>query len=1140
MTHPFESSLPALQINANAELLQELKGSRILIPQDRRSEVAVLDLSDAQAGDRITLNPGVGDIAPLAAVLLHNGDERREVTLGAHDCREQGMELALRVTKPLSDQDLQRLQDRYTANDIYLNYASGGKQRTVTIAFTEAVPTVDTLDPIQLACTEETVDVELRRAEIQAKTRIHLSYASLVQPPSETHYAGPTPNVMVNCLLTDVSGQADDYLKRNSHLIQIVDTTRDSDTISGRALSLSVLIEPGEVKNLAVTVAADFLDSPELRNLEMLRIDWEAYPVDDTSQRAGPALRDDQICAISRAKGELLEIKFRDECVVPRMRPELSAVEPFRARHRFTRSDFSDEGANTVSLSWSVLEPGDVTDMACHSQVLPVGQTVPDVNAIDDQSMLPVSDLTGKIDVPLDAFPQVETYLKHAEVVTLAVVLAVRYGGETLKGWVTVDIVSGRPSNGVLFCLDMGASAAAVWIGTHESNVRGLTLPLGDFAQSVFGNHREYDPLRTENPLLPTKVGLLSKRNARSLFDHLSLGRVTRIGGSQSAVKARLTWLDRIYDISLPSVRPKNPELGADTTPADAAARDVAPLDEARYTLTDLKRAFLTGEARRMKAVWRRDRSTGAVSETTRINLPDLLADVFDEMGRYIVPNALQFDHLDQSSSIKETYYEKWLKAEPQNMDVVITHPSGIHKGRMLKFKEAGRRFAKALCGDGANEKTRAKEPRFVPEALAAAYAGIDWSAMTDRHDAPVFACLDLGASTYDATLVQIRTDRDRPDIRTPWNVLAHFGGPIGGEDLDAALRDLVHDFVARTYLSGGPGAAADQGPFKLSPAFENRQRLLLELEDRIARAKAQASDDLRTQVKSNRLAAYEWDDGHSGHGWQVDLTDVLELNLQALGQRPTGSIATGRLAVWQQETGAQKRIFLNVPFSELQGPLTKHDRRRDSPRLVAKVLGEAVPTLLLREAARKGCTSLSWIVSGRTMLWPPIYRQLRDTVARSGLAGQVPPLPDEPEKLKQRVIEGARSMVAANVEISEGALNPLALLSTRPNFKDGVQPISDVTYLDGDNSTRTVTRAAHHYLVDAMPGLDEKYLRKLMSVEEIERLFGYFEERLYRTVRNLAYLQDNDRLSFQVGSSSIDVSLGGVEEEIVINRVSK
>lgn len=168
----------------------------------------------------------------------------------------------------------------------------------------------------------------------------------------------------------------------------------------------------------------------------------------------------------------------------------------------------------------------------------------------------------------------------------------------------------------------------------------------------------------------------------------------------------------------------------------------------------------------------------------------------------------------------------------------------------------------------------------------------------------------------------------------------------------------------------------------------------------------------------------------------------------------------------------------------------------------MVRLLGRAVPAMLIREAARQQAQRPKWIVTGRASLWPPIYSGIARTIeAMNG--GEPLAAPFDPHDMKNAIVYGARSLAISGLEVDDGTRHPYAMVSYRP--ADG--GIAEIRYLPTEQRERDGVRTpfiANSWLSRVLPGLGEPGDARTISRDEIVRLFTVFGQRAAIDVRQM------------------------------------
>lgn len=640
---------------------------------------------------------------------------------------------------------------------------------------------------------------------------------------------------------------------------------------------------------------------------------------------------------------------------------------------------------------------------------------------------------------------------------------------ERFFGALHVGITARPQTREVIGCLDFGASSSAFYL-MRSSDDRRTPLALGDFAFSLIGKHAEYVPSATvPMALLPMAVSLSSDAHMRSEKDPLSLVHPDFIGTEENAVRKRLEFGKRSYDVSIPCV-----------DIADASGHT-------DRTIKDLKRRFISPSTLTLPEVWRKDGSS--VSKVRQIDFDNLLHDVFSELGSYVLPRALVHSGGDRDQA------EVWLDMNLSNLSLVFTHPCGLAEDRLKAFKSAAQRFAKHFTGQ--IEDDLKCQLKFVPEALAAAYYCIEQYRANDPQGTAsghrTYACLDVGAGTLDATLLTV--EHGEGGYVKSWEIDTHFGAPVGGQDLDSAILGVALSALDSSLAEGGelfesheyyPDIAAD-------PA-----RRKAEVAKRIDAAKKVLSEVVRKHA-ADTSTAYSWNLTSLPSAFDIDLAEIVRT-------KSTGGAGHPRKYPTPSEqpdihldptTGAPR---LSIPKDALRvlGDFDLSDIGRTDPRSVVALLGRAVPAMLAREAKRRNRTDVTWFVTGRTPLWPPLFETIAETVRSTGVGALADTRPFSAAQMKTAVVEGAISLSQTNLDLSDRETLPLAWVRRVSAMVDelsmqSILRLEEVRYLD--NLLSSTPLPVHDWsLAHVLPGLQDDTNSPQIGRNQIEELFREFD----------------------------------------------
>lgn len=626
-----------------------------------------------------------------------------------------------------------------------------------------------------------------------------------------------------------------------------------------------------------------------------------------------------------------------------------------------------------------------------------------------------------------------------------------------------------------LACIDLGTSSTAIWLGkANLSGHPGRPLPLGYWLSRFDPGHEEWAPDREDRDqiLIPSHIGLGSTANLRARFDALSLGDLSLVGDDEKAVGRRLAALKRDYDLSVPF-----------------APRSSIP-DHVPHIIFDLKRKLIAPSERILTpgGVYRSD-ADGGVETTTEVVLADLISDYFDELGSYLVPQALQ-EPTRNADPRSHDLLTRWIDGL-EGLGVVLTHPNGIPDARKVLYERAGRRFLAAM--NGTSGAAGAPWVKLVPEALAAARFGIDETVgrLKIEDGYHTFGAIDIGAGTYDVTLIECLV-RDR--TVDSWTVRSHFGLTVGGLDLDRAIAERVRDV-----LQTAANQLRRDGLFEFELDLPSIAPDLHGQRDPVSRSRGQNFLH-ELQAAKQRLTAdllatssYDWSENKDVRfDVQVGLAPQADWPVratqQALAARDSRDIQINGFdatLVIERDAEGTSGIVLSLGAGVFEGrpPRPSHD----DPRTVVEFVGEVLPALSVAELRRLGLPPPRWIVTGRAALWPPLYRAIQRTFAEEGESAGVMAreMPYRPDMMKQAVLLGAIGLAQEpHLHLGADVLNTLAVVvyggagegAARTGTLDA-PVVNSIRYIDDTRSAhgqfRLETRG-RFAIVRALPGLDD------------------------------------------------------------------
>lgn len=593
-----------------------------------------------------------------------------------------------------------------------------------------------------------------------------------------------------------------------------------------------------------------------------------------------------------------------------------------------------------------------------------------------------------------------------------------------------------------LVCVDFGASAIAVAVARGEELYQmpargGLLrpLPLGDWFQTIDGFHPEIVPARqaagqsAASVLLPSYVGLSSSIKLRTMFDPLSYGDFEAM--LEDSVPRRLEMLGCEYDVSVPY--PSYDKLS----------------DELGKIVFAIKRELVKGSDTMQVASHVYALRAGVLERTTEIDTARLFSDCCRELGSSIVTRTLRYatqpGRVDAALELR-TFQNTMETGSDDAIGLVLTHPFGMDAKQLGLYREAGRRFLGGLLGRSP-EHSELGRIITVPEALAAARYGLYRLLSVARDqigERVTIVCLDIGASTYDVTIIDAETRKSRASQPLPdWSIRGHFGILLGGTDLDAAIARRVIQIVQ---------AAADTSEIAARFAIERNlkatnARIDTSGDRRLRRKQRNFLDALQRAKKSltDRLLArpgpYQWTDDFL----------VVDIGTAALpgsegDDRPFASL-TPELIPGKDDPPARFKIAgeaaelicgrdaTGTPYVNLSIPADSFQVRRTerqpfargseevSADEITEVLGRRIPELTAAVAGSLATGApIWWIVTGRAALWAPLYANIAEIAASNG--GNIAEKPYRPTEMKEAVLEGALRL-AVEMHLPLTATNP-------------------------------------------------------------------------------------------------------------------
>lgn len=931
---------------------------------------------------------------------------------------------------------------------------------------------------------------EISRVEKNDRNDVDLFHVGAKQPATRLEFGGTKTEGHISgslvCLIDGVSTDITSYLKLGTN-------------ISRSNLGVPCELQSGDEISIPCTVSInEVFDAADSADNLSMQFDWKCTFGDDDRAPLSGSYKFE----LELRQGEILALNYRNTSAVPNMtRTVTSFAERFPLEFSVPISGGGVQFELGDTIEFEVVSLDDSWDVVAHAHIQPMGDPTildssEDFKLVQNFAIDQVNG--GKIQVPFHN----TTFDENAD--TDRYQLFIRFEAQRLKlkaglflldeedflerkfGTVAVDIVLRQRDPKYLICLDYGASAIGAWFGRVERNLIRQLIPLGSFAYSLAGAHAEYDPnkKRWQNVLLPSTVGLNPTKHLRSRKAPLSYGNLSMVGSKLPAAEKRMAFYDRTYDISLPVDRDFLSE-----------EKNATYMDLQTVIIPDLKRMLMNSDAELKHRIKQSviERTANGLQATREIDLEALTKDVFHELGSYLIPNALFYAHDQLDGPITgengDERFDQWLESADTDVQVVITHPSGIAQNKQQLYKNAGRSFTQGLTGAQPNASTR--EPRLIPEALAAAYFGISRSP-TRGEGTEIFACIDIGASTVDASLIEAKM---RHDSIESWTVFAHFGATIGGANLDEALLAVLIQNMRELFSASEPIFE----DMELDHRFLRDEALKAALLPRVQQAKRELSETLMRQAGPN--GEYRWAHAGDGSCFSVELNDIVRsiTSGKPLNERKTaitGTDGTVNLCVRTNVTGGQT-VCIEIPSEMLDADEPLQNPSRSNPQTVARTLGHAVPAMLIREARRLNVRDPKWVVTGRASLWPSIFSGIRHTAETFGQETDAAPMkPFAPDDMKNATVFGAARLATAGLEITDGVDHSYALVL----HDDGRGVVSDIEYLDTrsrSEGNKSVRFLPNRWLSRVLPGLNDVGTDQDITREEIVHLFGIFGQKV-------------------------------------------
>lgn len=620
-------------------------------------------------------------------------------------------------------------------------------------------------------------------------------------------------------------------------------------------------------------------------------------------------------------------------------------------------------------------------------------------------------------------------------------------------------------------CIDIGTSATAVWVA--ELAKRGTAtsyeaLPLGEWLEEIDKLHSESSRIAQvrKSVLIPSHIGLAGFEGLRARYNPASLGDLRLALDDRDHTLARLQFLDRTYDISVPFPN-SNALPGAATRvfkylkAALTAGRDEIPLKS---------------------SIYRRNRRLDKLIRTQKLEVTRLLEDYIDELVKLYV-----FRHVATNLDGDADEIDDAVRP-PQ---FVITHPCGVGNELRRAYQDAFTKVVGRFASDGDD----LVEPLLFPESFAAGRYALQRLAGERRaptHPA-VVAALDIGAGTFDVSIFA-HNGRNRTSAMP----LADFGVPLGGNQLDRAIYEQVDSILRKV--------AADRRfteLFRLNTADRSRYEATLE------RGVLVAKVELSRRLLADSTLNYSWRD----EPFRLPLFEpdpdpdlsslVTPVEPGRLRGRTLPFSIDGEDVVLAVQPDSERGdvVTLDIPRALLDGR---------SPNLanIVEGLGKLLPDIAV-ESARKLAKSdpvyadrdICVIVTGRTALWPPLFSAIRRAIELHSGAVLLNQMPFDPESMKKAVVLGG-ALGQSDPELvsrTRARSNPLAIVRFGSRVVEGpassntIPVVEDIVYVTdyAEEHTPVPDRVVktpvpdfgpEFQLVRAIPGLANKYRRDRLN----------------------------------------------------------
>jgi len=1108
----------------------------------------------------VTVNKKIEGYDWLNAILVDPlGNETYTTTIDP----EQQCELILRSVSALTDAQIDQLLRNPRVLDVAVQISFGHEAAPVDIDFRLASPLfVTNVLPAPVCETIEPADTRINQLDILRGGEKSLGSLKVTIPESPLQYAvsgpsGPTrkvPELSVDAFLTrtyDMNGITGGQPQKIS--VEVVSKGASQTSLSPKIIQLK---PRSEYIFEARAKVAEL--NPDTNGRVILWLQWRFEDgVDGISGQASSRVAENQRIELSQKDSDVLQVKVEgcttgshgglDEVLTPIMSPG-DTLEAVRAVESFQiQAGHGGPGDQPVRLAiWLYRHEMPLVTLQAAIGFADTAD-MPEAQKVSvEKSFLQVAQLDPlHFEFGLDEL-LAKAGLREARngmELRFDILASADNGAHRQKiynGRITVPVSAPDTAKEFSACLDLGASATTFSFGRANALGRSGTVPLGDFVYSLtrqsFADYNKQTP--GKNALLPMDIGLSSNTGLRNHADPLSFGTLDRLGGSEDAVRKRLTHFGRTYDVSVPG-----PKVGAH--------EQQLPL------VNDLKRRLLSkGKMPIVPEIYTHTKD--GLSLVSEIDLYVLLRDVLDEIAVYLIPRAMLLSKdLEQNevysggvSSNGADTYKEFNDLNASNLDLVITHPTRLDKKLLREFKDAGRHFFRQLIAEGNTEEKC--EPIFVSEALAAAhycvYAGVpeevrkSYSGRTTH-----LAVIDMGASTFDAIIVSVTWGSS--GIAKSWEVKSHFGERVGGHNLDDALRSIALQALDAELDPTDPNG------LRLDEDYARSEIRLSDALDRaIQNAKISLCDDVRNATKPG---PYRWEGSTVPQNLNVSLRGILLPPQVGSASRPNPQPAAFDSPHVVYDADARHYV-LRIPrdillaHNHVNTENAEHWKQPSprNPAMVARLLGVGIPAMMAREAERLGLRDVEWVITGRTALWPPIYQAVLDTVTSLGGGKVRSPQPFESDEMKEVVVHGARAFPQSALTLTEDEIYTAAVISEDaiPRLNDQgykILPILDVTYLDDqrirltiDGDEFEIKSQGHLKLGLAKPGLHKKGEGSAITLSEIQGLFDMFGLDIYESAQELpAKSQENLVVQTEKRNGGVLYKFGTVSHFIGPNR---